>query len=237
MSPASALAGCPSSARDRSGYAQERRCNARCPRPVMKPMRHRLRTLPCAPARIAAARAARRARLQRLRARDDQPRRLARRPAPRDGQGPRRAHNTLTGRHGVHNYLLGGYGNDTIYGGNAGDVIWGDYHPTGWPSSRPPSSTPATAPTSSTPTTPSTTCGPAPTPRPSSTRTRTAGIIHCENPRHRRLHQPPRAAPLEARGLPPHQLLLRRLLSLGADGAGDAFGGLLQRGPAGLLDP
>ena len=34
-------------------------------------------------------------------------------------------------RHGVHNYLLGGYGNDTIYGGDAGDVIWGDYHPTG----------------------------------------------------------------------------------------------------------
>ena len=34
----------------------------------------------------------------------------------------------------MHNYLLGGYGNDTIYGGDAGDVIWGDYHPTGWPS-------------------------------------------------------------------------------------------------------
>jgi hypothetical protein len=44
--------------------------------------------------------------------------------------------NTLTGQEGVHNYLLGGYGNDTIYGGNAGDVIWGDYHPSGWPSSQ-----------------------------------------------------------------------------------------------------
>lgn len=29
----------------------------------------------------------------------------------------------------VHNYLLGGNGNDTIYGGEAGDVIWGDSHP------------------------------------------------------------------------------------------------------------
>jgi hypothetical protein len=42
--------------------------------------------------------------------------------------------NTLTGRQGVHNYLLGGFGNDTIDGGDAGDVIWGDYHPSGWPS-------------------------------------------------------------------------------------------------------
>jgi hypothetical protein len=46
------------------------------------------------------------------------------------------ASNTLVGRPHVHNYLLGGYGNDTIYGGSAGDVIWGDYHPSGWPSSQ-----------------------------------------------------------------------------------------------------
>ncbi len=26
------------------------------------------------------------------------------------------------------------YGDDTIYGGPAGDVIWGDYHESGWPS-------------------------------------------------------------------------------------------------------
>ena len=43
-------------------------------------------------------------------------------------------HHTLIGRTRVHNYLLGGYGDDTIYGGQAGDVIWGDYHPSGWPS-------------------------------------------------------------------------------------------------------
>ncbi|HWD11713.1 MAG TPA: hypothetical protein VG366_07700 [Solirubrobacteraceae bacterium] len=41
--------------------------------------------------------------------------------------------NVLQGRSGSHNYLLGGYGNDTIYGGSAGDVIWGDYHASGWP--------------------------------------------------------------------------------------------------------
>jgi Ca2+-binding RTX toxin-like protein len=38
---------------------------------------------------------------------------------------------TLVGLKNVHNWLLGGYGNDTIYGGEAGDVIWGDYQPSG----------------------------------------------------------------------------------------------------------
>jgi RTX calcium-binding nonapeptide repeat (4 copies) len=47
--------------------------------------------------------------------------------------GPAGRHHVLAGRRNVHNYLLGGYGDDTIYGGNAGDVIWGDYHPSGWP--------------------------------------------------------------------------------------------------------
>ena len=36
---------------------------------------------------------------------------------------------TMRGLKHVHNYLLGGNGNDTIYGGEAGDVIWGDSHP------------------------------------------------------------------------------------------------------------
>ncbi len=49
-------------------------------------------------------------------------------------KGPAGKTNTLTGVSGKHNYLLGGYGEDTIYGGDAGDVIWGDYRPTGYPS-------------------------------------------------------------------------------------------------------
>jgi hypothetical protein len=48
-------------------------------------------------------------------------------------RGPAGRHHVLVGKPNVHNYLLGGYGDDTIYGGSAGDVIWGDYHPSGWP--------------------------------------------------------------------------------------------------------
>jgi RTX calcium-binding nonapeptide repeat (4 copies) len=33
----------------------------------------------------------------------------------------------------VNNELLGGHGNDTIYAGSNGDVIWGDYKPSGQP--------------------------------------------------------------------------------------------------------
>ncbi|HLM84996.1 MAG TPA: hypothetical protein VK272_02275 [Solirubrobacteraceae bacterium] len=38
---------------------------------------------------------------------------------------------TLVGLKDVHNWLLGGYGNDTLYAGDRGDVMWGDYQPEG----------------------------------------------------------------------------------------------------------
>jgi Ca2+-binding RTX toxin-like protein len=41
----------------------------------------------------------------------------------------------VAARHG-HNELLGGHGNDTIFAGPQGDVIWGDYKPSGQPSSQ-----------------------------------------------------------------------------------------------------
>ena len=37
------------------------------------------------------------------------------------------ANETITAHPGVHNELLGGNGNDTIIGGDVGDVMWGDY--------------------------------------------------------------------------------------------------------------
>src|ERR1700680_1334215 len=37
-------------------------------------------------------------------------------------KGPSGLEHVLTGVAGKHNYLLGGYGDDTIYGGNSGDV-------------------------------------------------------------------------------------------------------------------
>jgi hypothetical protein len=48
-------------------------------------------------------------------------------------KGPPGEHHTIVGQKGVHNWLLGGYGSDTIIGGDKGDVIWGDYHPDGKP--------------------------------------------------------------------------------------------------------
>jgi Ca2+-binding RTX toxin-like protein len=43
---------------------------------------------------------------------------------------------TITGLKNRHNELLGGAGNDTIYGGDAGDVIWGDYKPDDQPTTQ-----------------------------------------------------------------------------------------------------
>ena len=48
-------------------------------------------------------------------------------------KGPAGETHVLRGTPQLHNWILGGYGNDTIVGGNAGDVLWGDYHPSGWP--------------------------------------------------------------------------------------------------------
>jgi Ca2+-binding RTX toxin-like protein len=41
----------------------------------------------------------------------------------------------MSGRSG-HNELLGGHGNDTIHAGPWGDVIWGDYKPSGQPTTQ-----------------------------------------------------------------------------------------------------
>jgi Ca2+-binding RTX toxin-like protein len=49
---------------------------------------------------------------------------------PANGSG------TMRGWKNVHNELLGGAGNDTIYAGNMGDVIWGDSHAFGNPGSQ-----------------------------------------------------------------------------------------------------
>jgi Ca2+-binding RTX toxin-like protein len=43
---------------------------------------------------------------------------------------------TLRGLPDVHNELLGGDGNDTIWAGEEGDVIWGDFQPSGQPESQ-----------------------------------------------------------------------------------------------------
>jgi hypothetical protein len=46
------------------------------------------------------------------------------------------ANQTVHGDPTEHNELLGGNGDDTLFGGNAGDVIWGDYEPSGQPSTQ-----------------------------------------------------------------------------------------------------
>jgi hypothetical protein len=51
-------------------------------------------------------------------------------------KGPAGLGHTIVGLKRVHNWLLGGYGNNTIFAGDEGDVIWGDYHPEGQPESQ-----------------------------------------------------------------------------------------------------
>ena len=46
-------------------------------------------------------------------------------------KGPVGKSHVIIGIKHVHNWLLGGYGNDTIFAGDDGDVVWGDYHPGG----------------------------------------------------------------------------------------------------------
>jgi hypothetical protein len=58
----------------------------------------------------------------------------------RRGSCQRRLHHTGGGRvvtrRAGHNKLLGGHGSDTIHAGPWGDVIWGDYKPSGQPESQ-----------------------------------------------------------------------------------------------------
>jgi hypothetical protein len=42
----------------------------------------------------------------------------------------------IVGAKGKHNEMLGGHGNDTITAGDIGDVIWGDYKPSGQPTTQ-----------------------------------------------------------------------------------------------------
>ena len=49
---------------------------------------------------------------------------------------PHNESGTMRGTAGVHNMLLGGDGDDRIFAGNVGDVIWGDSHPGGQPESQ-----------------------------------------------------------------------------------------------------
>ncbi len=49
---------------------------------------------------------------------------------------PNNESGTLRGEDGMHNELLGGHGNDTIWAGDKGDVIWGDQNASGQPESQ-----------------------------------------------------------------------------------------------------
>jgi RTX calcium-binding nonapeptide repeat (4 copies) len=49
---------------------------------------------------------------------------------------PHNESGVMVGLDGVHNMLLGGDGDDTIWAGNEGDIIWGDSHPGNQPESQ-----------------------------------------------------------------------------------------------------
>ena len=49
---------------------------------------------------------------------------------------PNNESGVMRGLDARHNLLLGGDGNDTIWAGDEGDVIWGDSHPDGQPESQ-----------------------------------------------------------------------------------------------------
>jgi hypothetical protein len=58
-------------------------------------------------------------------------------PSPLKLQSNRNDESTpLIGIKGIHNELLGGHGNDTIVAANIGDVLWGDYKPSGQPTTQ-----------------------------------------------------------------------------------------------------
>ncbi len=128
-------------------------------------------------------------------------------------RGPAGVQNTLRAKPGVHNYLLGGYGNDTIIGSGSGDVIWGDYHPSGWPAfqsavihagnGRNVIYANDTVNHVWTGTNPATVVHAH----------EGSGVIHCESGADHRVHEPPRPPPLPPARLQADQLLLGRLLS------------------------
>jgi hemolysin type calcium-binding protein len=49
---------------------------------------------------------------------------------------PGAAGGRVVGNHKLHSELLGGHGNDVLRAGDFGDVLWGDYKPSGQPSTQ-----------------------------------------------------------------------------------------------------
>jgi hypothetical protein len=66
----------------------------------------------------------------------DRPRQCGHQVLHGDDRAACRVPATPTVPSGIHNELLGGHGNDTLYAGDDGDVLWGDYKPSGQPTSQ-----------------------------------------------------------------------------------------------------